>query len=545
VQPEETKRAQKTIVLGVSTITLIVTPWTTQDPINVGKFFLLLVMSAGILAIMLPQIRGTLRKSRTLGLLFAAYLLDLLVVFLFAPGWKIQQLFGTEGRNTGFLTYIAFASLLYCSAHLVDIYLLNLFRVGIYTTGVLSLVYGFIQYAGTDPAPWVNPDNPIIGFLGNSNFQSSFIGICICFLIPNLVSQPQSLPIFAIKASFVILGIAQIFLSGSIQGIFVIGAGVGTLVLIKTYTSKYKSKTIYLAGISAITIGIVAAGLMNKGPLAKILFTKTVMARYEYWQAGIKMAFRHPVFGVGLDSFGDWYRRSRTVGAMLRRDVMTDSAHNIFIDHFANGGIILGIIFIAIHFLVLRSIFRIVKRGSINLITLGLICAWVGFFSQEFISISQIGLAVWGWLISGLVIGLDLNQSPLAGLDKSKKEKVLSASASLRFFIGLFVGLILGIMPLISDAKFYSALKSSSEVKLSEAAGTFGATAKTQLRIITIFQDNGLFAKSLLLADSLVQKDSEVYEAWALIYSNPNSSKDRKAVAMRNMQRLEPNRIFN
>ena len=42
-------------------------------------------------------------------------------------------------------------------------------------------------------------------------------------------------------------------------------------------------------------------------------------------------------------------------------------------------------------------------------VLLGLICAFIGFQAQSFISIDNIGISVWGWLFAGSILGLCWN----------------------------------------------------------------------------------------------------------------------------------------
>jgi hypothetical protein len=52
------------------------------------------------------------------------------------------------------------------------------------------------------------------------------------------------------------------------------------------------------------------------------------------------MGNSHPLTGVGMDSYGDWYRRSRDAQALILPgpNTTTNAAHNVFIDVFAYGG---------------------------------------------------------------------------------------------------------------------------------------------------------------------------------------------------------------
>ena len=65
------------------------------------------------------------------------------------------------------------------------------------------------------------------------------------------------------------------------------------------------------------------------------------------------MIKNHPWFGVGLDSYGDWYRASRTLAATIRRgpSTVSNAAHNVFIDIGATAGIFALIAYLAVVFL--------------------------------------------------------------------------------------------------------------------------------------------------------------------------------------------------
>ena len=56
------------------------------------------------------------------------------------------------------------------------------------------------------------------------------------------------------------------------------------------------------------------------------------------------------------------------------------------------------------------SIIRVVKRSErFDAYFVSLVGAWVAYQTQSFISINQIGLAIWGWILSGLIIGYEIN----------------------------------------------------------------------------------------------------------------------------------------
>ena len=81
-------------------------------------------------------------------------------------------------------------------------------------------------------------------------------------------------------------------------------------------------------------------GALQRGPLTAYLYKESVTLRGEYWQAGWNMARQFPFTGVGMDAYGDWYRRARDSQALILPgpETVTNAAHNIPFDILSNGG---------------------------------------------------------------------------------------------------------------------------------------------------------------------------------------------------------------
>ena len=537
---------QKIISIGTTLITLALSPWTTADPINVPK---LLILSTVAVSILFGSSVLILRGPKSLGNIsryLALYFTWMIVVIALAPGWKIQQIFGTEGRNTGLLASSSFLTIFLMTALVSDQVFVRLVWKSLTFVGFSSLLYGYMQYFKSDPAPWINPDNPIIGFLGNSNFQSSLLGVCACLTFPSLKKMPKERFKGLLTSIALVLILLQIFLSGSIQGFFVAAAGFSTFLIIELHSSKFKKFTSYLLAVVASCVALVGLGLLNIGPLSKFLFTQTVNARYEYWQAAIRMTLDFPIFGVGLDSFGDWYRRSRSLDAMLRRDVTTNSAHNIFLDQFATGGLVLGIFYFGLQILVSFSVVKIVRFGNPSPLMKGIICAWVGYLAQSLISISQIGLAIWGWVLSGLIVGIAAHNNPGSTAKKDKSQfndnREVTAKTLLKTFAGAIIGFTIALPPFLAQASLYQGFKSGSVSQLMSTSTQIGATSKTQVRIALTLEQSSFFSESLQVASRIVRNNPNDFDAWSLIYSNKMSSTKERQEALLNLKRLEPNR---
>ena len=167
-------------ILGFTAIcaTLIVTPWASYDPINVPKLAVIAIGGFIALGAMAANYRLVfLAKYRLLQIFVLAFVIDLLLGFFVSGTNPAQEFFGTFGRSTGFLAYASLCLLLMAAAVAASQPLLKRFAWALLLSGGLSIGYGLLQSAGGDPFKWVNQYSPVIGFLGNPNFQSSFVAL--------------------------------------------------------------------------------------------------------------------------------------------------------------------------------------------------------------------------------------------------------------------------------------------------------------------------------------------------------------------------------
>jgi hypothetical protein len=304
----------------------------------------------------------------------------------------------------------------------------------------------------------------------------------------------------------------------------------------------------YLA-LAAVGFLAVLVGTLNKGPLALLLYKDSVTYRGDYWRAGWKMTLENPIFGVGLDNYGDWYRRSRTIEATVRRgpDVTSNAAHNVFLDISAYGGFPLVLIYSALMALVVISAIKVIKRSqSFNAGFVGLVAGWVAFQAQSIISINQIGLALWGWVLSGLIIGYEINTRGGNVIAEKKTGKSAtkpvqsSAATSLAMFIGLIIGVLVGIPPYLASAKHKSALETGNPMVVRQAAYNWPVDPNRMIQIAVILNDNKLESEALAVALDAVKRFPNNYLAWSALNFMKSATAEQKAEALVQMKRLDP-----
>jgi hypothetical protein len=260
------------------------------------------------------------------------------------------------------------------------------------------------------------------------------------------------------------------------------------------------------------------------------------------------MMIDQPLFGVGMDGFGDWYRRSRTQEiADFNAGITADTAHNIPLDIGSGGGIPLLLIYLALVVLALLSIIKILKRTtSFDLVFTSIAAAWFAYQAQSLISINQLGIGVWGWSLTGLLIGYELQTREPAGpaQDKTKSKTIrkeqISAIAVVTSFIFGGLGLAAGIPPYLAAGKFYKALQSGDAEVLQPAAYLQPNDRSRYLYVAQILKENNLDNRAIkVLSDaSLIYPDS--FDLWQLWTTVPTATPDQVARAKSEMKRLDP-----
>ncbi len=539
------RRVQNLILFALLGMTLIVTPWMNLDPINLPKYLVLVVTGVALLGNFAPYLKRVLgSESRLIVTAGLGFLAVLIVVYLFNLG-SANQLHGAYGRNTGVLSYAALALVLLGVVFVSNRGFMRKILNVLVFTGVVNAVYGLIQWTGMDPVDWSNPYNPIVGTLGNPNFTSAHLGIAALSSLA-LVLGEIAMGWHIVLILNVLLSLFVIYQSDSSQGLLVFGLGAGLLVYLKFLRGRLVLGGIYLAGFaSVVVVGVL--GILNKGPLASYLYQQSVTYRGDYWRAGWKMTVDNPLFGVGLDSYGDWYRFYRNEAAALRRgpDVTSNSAHNVFLDISSNGGFLLLIAYLVIVGSIVRSGLRIIRRAkSFDAIGTGLVVSWLAYLVQSVISINQLGLAIWGWVLGGAIIGYDIyrdrSDTPKAKRVSGKRPEQVPANVVITGSLGLVAGVLVSIWPVAQDVSFRTALQSGDATKIVAAADAYPGNTYYFNYAGDVLLRNKLEDQALELARKSIEMNPRDFNGWKLLISNPKLDTPERENAIAEMKKLDP-----
>jgi hypothetical protein len=548
------KTIAKFLAIGSSAITVFVLAGSVSDPVNVTKFLLLGGLAVSTIVIFLSGGWNSIRDQRLLFSISALFILASINTIINSSSPIQQNLYGTYGRNTGFLTYLFLLFILISATSLREKSSFRLIVYSLILAGVVNVVYCLYVLLFGDFIGWNNPYGNILGTFGNPNFIGAFLGFFTASLIAFALTKGVSLKIRLLTALTSLVSVYEIIRSHAIQGrvVFVAGLAIVGFYLIR---SKFKSKAVLLAySIGVFLAGLIALlGALQIGPLTKFIYKTSVSLRGEYWQAGLNMAKTHLFSGIGFDSYGDWYRRSREASALILPgpDTVTNASHNVVIDVFAFGGLPLLLPYLGIIALVVISIVRhTIKYSEYDGTFVALTTAWLGYQIQSFISINQIGLAIWGWLLGGAIIAytkaFDINSKVGKNSQKfkhSSKSTVQVFSPQLIGGLGMVLGLIISCPPISGDSKYTSSFRSGDLAQVELALKSSYLTPLDSYKIANaanIFEANKLFDVSLSYARKAVEFNPDSYDAWRLFYNLTNASLNERMIAKENLIRLDP-----
>jgi hypothetical protein len=185
---------------------------------------------------------------------------------------------------------------------------------------------------------------------------------------------------------------------------------------------KFASAGVLGASIVGVVVLFTGGGSFLATAREKLFFQGSVAQRLDYWRTGFEIWKDYPIFGVGTDQFQRYAALYRTP-EQLKRDgvfVVPDKSHNVLIDHFANGGLIVGLIWITFVCSVFYMLIKALKNNDKiqvrrDLALLGTM--WSTYVLQALISPDQLVLSLIGYSSAGLIAGIYLKDAPVFKID--------------------------------------------------------------------------------------------------------------------------------
>ena len=420
----EGKKVQTFVLLGGVFTTLTI--WTKlEDPVNLPKMFVLVLSAAIVAGLTLPimlSAKNLQSRDKKIALGLVSFFVIGLTSATIMTDVKYTALFGEFHRNNGFFSYLAMSILMVASIFVFNVNKSKRFFIFFANTGLTLTAYGFLQGIGKDPIGWVITYNPFITTLGNPNFTSAFLGISgIAILYLSLASDKKYYR--ALYSIGLICNLYILYRSGSIQGLFGFAIGATLIVIVKL--SILGRKYGLAAGIFAILAALpVTLAVFNIGPLSSKIYQGSLRNRLDYWHAAIDMFKDHPVFGVGIDRFGEHYRQYAVQNQVVQGQ-STDNAHSVYLQIFSTGGLITGLPYLLLILFITFIGFSAVIRSanSDKLAITGLLATWLGMLAVNIVTIDNLGVAVWFWIIGGVLVASSSGTAQIAVTNENGSHK--------------------------------------------------------------------------------------------------------------------------
>ena len=553
------KRISQSVYLCGFFVTILINPWGNYDPINPIKVTALAIFSffsAGLVLSQFSKLKNFLPFNFLLYILF--FILWLFVSFIASGAPKTQQFWGMFGRNTGVLTYLSLTFLILASAMIQDlknyVVILRVFLM----VSFFETVYAFIQIGKQDPLNWSIFD--IFGTLGNANFLSAFLGMSSLVTASLILVKKNQIANRIFLIIFLLMQLFVLRTTSSIQGMMLFAGGLVILGFVYIYyQSRLKILRLPYLVISTVILVFTSMALFNSGPLKKFIYQETIIYRTDYWHAGWKMTILKPIFGVGIDSYGDWYRTVRGSISATRTDPnrTANTAHNIYLDISSGGGMPLLVFYLAILFIALIMSIKYLKNQiKYDAIFVAYFSAWIGFQIQSLISINQVGVGVWGWIFTGVLVGYTRGvgligkknsevdsknyQEKNAKKIKSSKQQMLKPGVFLTAFSLLLVGLALSVPPLLADSKFRSASNMRDLNKMIAASKMTGATAWHITQVIEAASKSNYLPQAIELDQNLISRFPRDFYGWRVAASDIGLPEKIHLGAIKKVLELDP-----
>jgi len=457
-------------------------------------------------------------------------------------------LLGTYMRNGGYVTLICLAMVLTIVSNL------PISKVKEFKNIFLISIYGLILYAVLQLLELL-PYKTVLSYQGaltltltNPNFTSAYLGIAISGVFIILIYRERN---FIQHILLLLVLFYFLFKTQSLQGFLVVFINFG-IYLIYERTKFYllikkfkKSTFLIVLGVSFSLVGY----LSN---ISQWLTTNgSVKQRLSYWGLSIDIWREHFLTGVGLDNLRNFTTSYRSLELVKQEGMFTapDRSHNVVLDHFVNGGLITGLLWLIFVVVVSRLALKNVilakhLQTSSNLLFVS-VC-WFGYLVQSLISVDHLALTVLGFISAGFIVASsrEAEKQQNSNLIASKKARkaILSFATVLFLIFSIF-----SVKIFEYERNAYKFLINNDSNALKSVYNSKYVVAQTLEDVAVKVSQAKDFENAYLLALKLLSHDPTSHQAYymrAVYYESKNDLTQAKKDMLKALELDQFNSVY-
>lgn len=278
------------------------------------------------------------------------------------------------------------------------------------------VAYAMLQVIGVDPMDWqdvamISADGrtPVFSLFGNVNFASGWTGAVIPLVLWATLRAGDS----RMRAALIALLVGVVVLlwqAGSSQG--PIAAAAGTTLFLGTWATQLPREG--RAGIVRRWLPKLAAAggalaVLMVGVFVALSPDGGTRQRLHFWETAFAIFADHPIVGTGLDTYGGLFSSYRSAeAAALYGFERNDAPHSVPLGMLSNGGLLLGLAYLAFVVIVGVVLARGLRRldGDDRVLLAAFGGVWLAYQVQSLVSFDVPPVALLHYLSASVIVVL-------------------------------------------------------------------------------------------------------------------------------------------
>ncbi len=386
-------------------------------------------------------------KIGLLEILFGFFVLSYIISAFINRQNPIVAFLGYEGRHMGLFTLMSILAVLILVRN-SNLNIDKFLTYAIWPIITTTLIYGYIQKIGQDPLVWAEIDRTVLT-LGNSDFAAQLLAALLVvplYYIIRYESKLTKILNLAVFFMLIDLGLYTQAFQFRVVGIFTV------IVFLSLVFRKeiLKVNRFILSSLTLLLLSLASFYTLRNWDALDLISRTGAEDRIDSVKGGLSVFKSYPIFGVGIEQLWRFDPEFRPRSQALRNgpNVISDKAHNVFVDHLANGGIFAGVTFLLFVFATIMIIInaQMNQLSRESRLKIALVSAiWLSYVLEMFITTDNVFIMALSYVTLSLLVkhqsdGMKPNESNFLKRDFYIPSMIVSNFSIVILVAGFFVG---------------------------------------------------------------------------------------------------------